>query len=102
LLNSNADSVASAIATASARIAEVDMHYCFEKDGVLIDIDNPDSLVAEITPDKYNALKADGIINKGMIPKIDNAFSAVSNGVKRVIIKNSDNLLNDRGTVIRN
>jgi acetylglutamate kinase len=102
LLNSNADSVASAIATASARIADVDMHYCFEKDGVLTDIDNPDSLVAEITPDKYNTLKADGIINKGMIPKVDNAFSAVNNGVKRVIIKNSDNLLNDRGTVIRN
>jgi acetylglutamate kinase len=37
-----------------------------------------------------------------MIPKVDNAFSAVNNGVKRVIIKNSDNLLNDRGTVIRN
>lgn len=102
LLNSNADSVASAIATASSRIAEVDMHYCFEKDGVLIDIDNPDTLITEITPDKYNELKADGIINKGMIPKVDNAFAAVSGGVKRVIIKNSDNLLNDRGTVIRN
>jgi acetylglutamate kinase len=69
---------------------------------VLIDIDNPDTLITEITPDKYNELKADGIINKGMIPKVDNAFAAVSGGVKRVIIKNSDNLLNDRGTVIRN
>ncbi len=101
LLNCNADSVASAVAIASARIAEVDMHYCFEKDGVLVDIDDPDSLVAEITPDSYAALKEQGIINKGMIPKVDNAFSAVAGGVSRVIIKNSDNLLSNRGTVIK-
>jgi acetylglutamate kinase len=101
LLNCNADSVASAVAIASARIAEVDMHYCFEKDGVLVDIDDSDSLVAEITPDSYAALKEQGIINKGMIPKVDNAFSAVAGGVSRVIIKNSDNLLSNRGTVIK-
>jgi acetylglutamate kinase len=101
LLNCNADSVASAVAIASARIAEVDMHYCFEKDGVLVDIDDPNSLVTEITPEHYTQLKEQGIINKGMIPKVDNAFNAVNNGVSRVIIKNSDNLLSDRGTVIK-
>jgi acetylglutamate kinase len=101
LLNCNADSVASAVAVASARIAEVDMHYCFEKDGVLVDIDDPNSLVSEITPGRYAELKEQGIINKGMIPKVDNAFNAVNGGVSRVIIKNSDNLLSDRGTVIK-
>jgi acetylglutamate kinase len=101
LLNCNADSVASAVAVAAARIAEVDMHYCFEKDGVLVDIDDPNSLVTEITPTRYAELKEQGIINKGMIPKVDNAFSAVNGGVSRVIIKNSDNLLSDRGTVIK-
>lgn len=100
LLNCNADSVASAVAIASAKIAEVDMHYCFEKDGVLKDVDDPDSLIAEITPDYYAELKEQGIINKGMIPKIDNAFNSVRNGVKRVVIKNSDNLLGTRATVI--
>jgi acetylglutamate kinase len=58
-------------------------------------------LVPEITPAAYTDLKEQGIINKGMIPKVDNAFNAVNNGVKRVIIKNSDNLLSDRGTVIK-
>jgi acetylglutamate kinase len=77
------------------------MIYCFEKDGVLTDIDNPNSLIEEITPSLYAKLKDEGIINKGMIPKIDNALNAVANGVAKVVIKNSDNLLNERGTIIR-
>jgi acetylglutamate kinase len=101
LLNCNADSVASSIAIATARIAKSDMIYCFEKDGVLTDIDNPNSLIEEITPSLYAKLKDEGVINKGMIPKIDNALNAVANGVAKVVIKNSDNLLNERGTIIR-
>ena len=101
LLNSNADSVASAVAVAASRIAPTDMHFCFEKLGVLRDVDDPDSLIAEIHPDSYRELRESGVVNKGMIPKIDNAFCAVEKGVKSVTIKHSDNLLSNIGTIIK-
>lgn len=101
LLNSNADSVASAIAVASAAIAPTYMHFCFEKLGVMQDIDDPSSVIDEITPVSYAELRESGVVNKGMIPKIDNAFRAVGAGVKSVAIKHSDNLLTDIGTIIR-
>lgn len=101
LLNSNADSVASAVAVAASRIAPTDMHFCFEKLGVLRDVDDPDSLIAEIRPDSYRELRESGVVNKGMIPKIDNAFCAVEKGVKSVTIKHSDNLLSNVGTIIK-
>ena len=101
LLNSNADSVASAVAVAASRIAPTDMHFCFEKLGVLRDVDDPDSLIAEIRPDSYRELRESGVVNKGMIPKIDNAFCAVEKGVKSVTIKHSDNLLSNIGTIIK-
>lgn len=100
LLNCNADTVASAVAAGCSRIAPTELIYCFEKDGVLSDVDNPDSLIPLITPDSYNALRAEGVISKGMIPKIDNAFAAIERGVSSVTIKNSAALLSDRGTVI--
>ena len=101
LLNSNADSVASAVAVAASRIAPTDMHFCFEKLGVLRDVDDPDSLIGEIRPDSYRELRESGVVNKGMIPKIDNAFCAVEKGVKSVTIKHSDNLLSNVGTIIK-
>ena len=101
LLNSNADSVASAVAVASSAIAPTYMHFCFEKLGVMRDIDDPTSLINEIVPATYAELRESGIVNKGMIPKIDNAFRAVEAGVQSVTIKHSDNLLSDTGTVIK-
>lgn len=101
LLNSNADSIASAVAVASAAIAPTFMHFCFEKTGVMRDVDDSTSLIKEITPAYYVELRESGVVNKGMIPKIDNAFAAVKSGVKSVTIKHSDNLLSDIGTVIK-
>ena len=59
------------------------------------------TLIREITAESYAALKAGGIVSKGMIPKVENALKAVANGVRSVTIKHSENLLNDTGTVIR-
>lgn len=100
LLNCNADSVASAVAVAASRIAPARLVFCFEKDGVLADVDNPDSLIESVTQQSYTGLREDGVVNKGMIPKIDNAFAAIAAGVESVTIKHSDNLLNPRGTTI--
>lgn len=101
LLNCNADSVASAIAIASSRMAKTTLMYCFEKPGVLKDINDEDSLIELITPSTYKSLKEVGVIAKGMIPKIENAFDAISQGVDSVIIRSSDNLLNSKGTIIK-
>lgn len=100
LLNCNADSVASAVAVALAQKAETELVFCFEKAGVMADIDNPDSVIAEIRPQSYKTLLADGVVNKGMIPKIDGAFRALECGVKVVIIKHSAQLNEDSGTKI--
>lgn len=101
LLNSNADSVASAVAVAAATIAPTYMHFCFEKLGVMRDINDDSSLINEILPGTYCELRETGVVNKGMIPKIDNAFRAVEAGVQSVTIKHSDNLLSGIGTVIK-
>ena len=100
LLNCNADSVASAVAVALAQKAETELVFCFEKAGVMADVDDPNSVIPLITPDTYAELKAQGVVNKGMIPKIDNAFHALKQGVARVTIKHSDALVEDCGTKI--
>ena len=94
LLNSNADSVASAVAVAAASIAETDLVFCFEKQGVLRDIDDDNSVISLITKADYPTLRSEGIISKGMIPKIDNAFRAIDEGVTSVTIKHSEQLCN--------
>lgn len=100
LLNCNADSVASSVAIATSRIAPVELIYCFERNGVLRDVDDPDSVIPIITPSIYEDLRRDNIVADGMIPKIDNAFNAINRGVESVTIKHSDNILSDIGTTI--
>lgn len=100
LLNCNADSVASSVAIATSRIAPVELIYCFERNGVLRDVDDPDSVISIITPSIYEDLRRDNIVADGMIPKIDNAFNAINRGVGSVTIKHSDNILSDIGTTI--
>jgi len=86
LLNTNADTMAQAIATAISSIYEVSLVYSFEKKGVLTDIQDNDSVIPVIDSEKYTSMKATGQVNEGMIPKLDNAFEALQKGVSRVII----------------
>ena len=90
LLNTNADTLASAIAVDMAQHNEVTLIYCFEKKGVLKDPNDDNSVINELTPTLYAEYKAAGTINKGMIPKLDNAFKALENGVRKVIICHAD------------
>jgi len=92
LLNTNADTIASALAVALSKLYETTLIYCFEKKGVLQDINDEESLIREIDPDRYEELKTKQIIHSGMLPKLDNAFTAISCGVKAVIIGHSDDL----------
>ena len=106
MLNTNADTQASSIAVAMANEFEVNLIYCFEKKGVLSNPEDDDSVIAELNPALYQAYKASGAINAGMIPKLDNAFSAISKGVKQVTICHANELVQavvegKAGTAIR-
>jgi acetylglutamate kinase len=79
LLNTNADTMASKIAIALANSFDVILTYCFEKNGVLM-------AIPILNKEHYLALKTAGVISKGMIPKLDNAFDALMLGVKQVSI----------------
>lgn len=92
LLNCNADSVASAVAVGLATECDTELLFCFEKRGVMRDIDDDTSVIANINREGYKTLLAEGVVNKGMIPKIDGAFRALECGVKVVTIKHSAEL----------
>jgi acetylglutamate kinase len=92
LLNTNADTIASALAVALSELYETTLIYCFEKKGVLHDINDEESIIREIDPERYEELKKKEIIHSGMLPKLDNAFTAINCGVKAVIIGHSDDL----------
>ncbi len=102
LLNCNADSVASAVAAGIAREGASELIFCFDKTGVLRDINDPASVIPEITAESYPALKAEGVVSDGMIPKVENALRSVAEGLQSVIIKHSDDLTDiTAGTTIR-
>lgn len=101
LLNCNADSVASAVAIGASRIAKTILTFCFEKAGVLANVDDDNSVISLITEDNFKSLKEEGIIAKGMIPKLANALDSASKGVAEVRICKAEALLSDYGTVIR-
>jgi acetylglutamate kinase len=93
LLNTNADTIASAIAVAMSSIYDSTLIYCFEKKGVLRDVDDDDSLIAEIRLEDFASLQESGVISGGMIPKLHNAFEAIKSGVAAVLIGHADELL---------
>jgi acetylglutamate kinase len=92
LLNTNADTIAQSVATALAKDYQVSLLYCFEKSGVLLDANDNNTVIASINPDYYTTLKSQQLIFAGMIPKLDNAFTAINNGVIKVIIGKAESI----------
>lgn len=86
LLNTNADTIASVLATALASLYQVKLIYCFEKKGVLQDAADDYSVIPKIDKAKFMGLKETGVVTAGMIPKLDNAFAALGQGVHAVQI----------------
>ncbi len=105
MFNTNADTIASAIAAGMTQLYDVDLVYCFELPGVLTDIDE-NSVIGQIDSNYYKRLKSEGVINKGMLPKLDNAFDALRKGVRTVRICHADQIRHfsspssDFGTII--
>jgi acetylglutamate kinase len=94
LLNTNADTIAQELATGLSQLYNVHLIYGFEKEGVLRDINDSSSVISNIDRPSYETLKNDKVIFEGMIPKIDNAFEALQNGVTSVIIGKAEKLTN--------
>jgi len=94
LLNTNADTIASSLAVALSQNYETTLIYCFEKKGVLKDTEDENSIISTLKFQKYEELKKQEIIYKGMIPKLDNCFDALQKGVQKVIISNIDFIKN--------
>ena len=92
LLNTNADTIAQEIARALCRDFNVELIYSFEKDGVLMDVNDQDSVIKKLGPSYYSELKQNGSIFAGMIPKLDNAFAALNSGVKKIFIGKAEAL----------
>ncbi|HTF29850.1 MAG TPA: acetylglutamate kinase [Flavitalea sp.] len=92
LLNTNADTIAQEIAKGLSNQYKVDLIYSFEKSGVLRDANDDSTVIKTINPVSYEALKEKQIIFAGMIPKLDNAFSAIKHGVARVVIGKAEQL----------
>ena len=86
MLNTNADTIAGETAKALAELFDVTLVYCFEKKGVLRDADDDDSVIPVITPELFKEYVGKGIIQGGMIPKLENSFSAIDAGVSQVVI----------------
>lgn len=104
LLNTNADTMASALAKALALDFKVTLVFCFEKKGVLSNPNNEDSVISKITPEEFARLKAEKVITEGMIPKLDNGFDALSNGVYQIRITNPEGIIatHHPGTILIN
>ena len=101
LFNTNADTIAAELAKSLSRENEVTLTYCFEKKGVLMDVNDEDSLISSMDLSDYERLKAEHIIHEGMIPKLHNAFEALKDGVAAVQIKHAQHLSDDVGTALK-
>ena len=100
ILNTNADTIASETAKALANLYDVTLIFSFEKKGVLRNPDDDDSMIATITHADFERYKADSTISGGMLPKIENALSAVDAGVSKVIVTLATAIDGKHGTTI--
>ena len=101
LLNTNADTIAGEAAKALAGHFDVTLIYCFEKNGVLMDENDDESVISEITRPLFDEYVETGIIRGGMIPKLENSFEAISAGVKQVIITKASEINKNTGSVVK-
>lgn len=101
LLNTNADTIAGETAKALAQEFDVTLVYCFEKKGVLSNESDEESVIPVITPELFAQYVSEGVIQGGMIPKLENSFSAVEAGVSQVIITQASAIHKQTGTIIR-
>jgi acetylglutamate kinase len=107
VLNTNADTIASSLAVALSEFYDIRLIYCFEKKGVLENVNDDNSVINLINKETYKQLLDEQKLFAGILPKIDNAFAAIDSGVKEVLIGDASDLIQNTtdktiGTLIRN
>jgi acetylglutamate kinase len=100
LLNTNADTIASTLATAFSNAYSVNLTYCLELPGVLEDVFDPRTVIPSLNRSAFIEGREKGCFHTGMIPKLENAFNAIENGVTKVVICGPDSFLTNGGTHI--
>ena len=100
LLNTNADTIARFLAVSLAQNFEVTLKFCFEKNGVLLDPMDDDSVLPMLDFETYEQHKKAGVISEGMLPKLDNAFTAKNGGVREVRVCGIIGICSESGTLI--
>lgn len=100
LLNTNADTIASELARAMAQTTPVRLVYCFEKPGVLLDANDDSTVIPTLDYKTFKEYQATGVVAAGMIPKLDNGFDAIRQGVASVVITNVEGLKSGLGTTL--
>jgi acetylglutamate kinase len=93
ILNTNADTVASTLAIALSAFYEVRLIYCFEKKGVLENLEDQNSVITLMNRKNYELLLKEKKLFAGILPKIDNAFAAIDAGVKEVLVGDAEDLI---------
>lgn len=101
MLNTNADTIAGETAKALSAIFDVTLVYCFEKKGVLRDENDDESVIPQINHAEFQRYIAEGVIQGGMIPKLENSFEAINAGVSEVVITLASAIHTDGGTRIK-
>ena len=74
--------------------------YSFEKKGVLRNAEDEDSVISHINKVQFEQYVREGIIQGGMIPKLENAFQALDAGVNKIIITLASAIGAEGGTTI--
>jgi acetylglutamate kinase len=97
MLNTNADTIASVLAVAMAKHFDVRLIFCFEKKGVLQDVNNLDSVIRHLPRKLYEDLLGKKAFVDGILPKLENAYAAIGAGVKEVLIGEAGDLLKNTG-----
>lgn len=91
LLNTNADTIAAQLASSLSKKYDVNLYLCFDKKGVLSDVNDEKSVFESLAFDEYQTLKKNKQIHDGMLPKLENAFHAINEGVSSVFICQAEN-----------
>jgi acetylglutamate kinase len=97
MLNTNADTIASVLAVALSKHFEVRLIFCFEKKGVLHDVQHDDSVIHHLPRKMYEELLGKNVFADGILPKLENAYEAIYAGVKEVLIGDARDLIQNTG-----
>jgi acetylglutamate kinase len=94
LLNTNADTIASVIAQSLSDVYDIELLFCFDKEGVLENVEDPGSVIKKVSEEEFSVLKEAGKLHKGILPKLENALGAVKNNVNKVFLIKETELKN--------